>query len=311
MISRRAIRIKVMQTLYSLEAEGTGNSAAGIRPGTQLLNENLERTLDYFTLALLYTARVAQYAEIDATQRRSKRLPTPEDLTVSTKVAGNEALWRLLEDATFQQRVKDRKLGSTDDEAVRKLYNAMAGQPFYTAYIAEQSREPKKERATFATIWREVLADSEVFTSVLEEKVPDWEDDRVQVGQMMDAYFRAPQKVNFLLLLSAEKREYAHELLKAALEREEFAMSLIQPKLQNWDPERVALIDMLLLRMGVCELLYFPTIPTKVTINEYIDIAKTYSTTQSGQFVNGVLDNVLKDLEREGKIRKTDRAGKS
>ena len=84
-------------------------------------------------------------------------------------------------------------------------------------------------------------------------------------------------------------------------------MELIEPKLKNWDKDRVALIDLLLLRMGVCELSYFPTIPTKVTINEYIDIAKQYSTPQSGQFVNGVLDNILKDLVKADKINKTDR----
>ena len=84
-------------------------------------------------------------------------------------------------------------------------------------------------------------------------------------------------------------------------------MELIEPRLTNWDKERVALIDLLLLKMGVCEFLYFPTIPTKVTINEYIDVAKQYSTPQSGQFVNGVLDNILKGLVSENKIRKIDR----
>ena len=84
-------------------------------------------------------------------------------------------------------------------------------------------------------------------------------------------------------------------------------LELIEPKLNNWDKDRVALIDLLLLKMGVCEFLFFPTIPTKVTINEYIDIAKQYSTPQSGQFVNGVLDNILKDLVKDERIRKMDR----
>ena len=96
-------------------------------------------------------------------------------------------------------------------------------------------------------------------------------------------------------------------MLHTTLEKEPYTSELIQPKLINWDAERVALIDMLLLKMGVSELLYFPTIPTKVTINEYIEIAKLYSTPQSGQFVNGVLDNVLKDLTKENKIHKEQR----
>ena len=100
------------------------------------------------------------------------------------------------------------------------------------------------------------------------------------------------------------------ENLEAAVIREtkeETCLELIGPKLNNWDKERVALIDLLLLRMGLCELLYFPTIPSKVTINEYIDIAKQYSTPQSGQFVNGVLDNILKEQVKENKIKKVDR----
>lgn len=87
-------------------------------------------------------------------------------------------------------------------------------------------------------------------------------------------------------------------------------MELIRPKLQNWDPERIAAVDMLLMEMGVCEFLYFPTIPTKVTINEYIDLAKAYSTPQSGQFVNGILDNILKDLQQANLVQKIDRTKK-
>ena len=101
-----------------------------------------------------------------------------------------------------------------------------------------------------------------------------------------------------------------HDLLHSVIDRDGYTMELIQPKLQNWDADRVALIDLMLLQMGVCELLYFPTIPTKVTINEYIEIAKLYSTPQSGQFINGVLDNILKDLEKENKIKKQERTRK-
>ena len=128
---------------------------------------------------------------------------------------------------------------------------------------------------------------------------------------LMENFFKSNSKINYLSLISTEKKEYAHSLMHTVMDKKDFCMELIQPKLINWDAERVALIDLLLLRMGVCELLYFPTIPTKVTINEYIEVAKLYSTPQSGQFVNGVLDNILKDLEREDKIRKQERTRKS
>ncbi len=312
MISRRNIRVKVMQTLYSLSAAESVDAQVLVKQGNVLLKEKLERALDFFSLSLLYLARVAQYAEVDAAQRRSKRLPTAEDLIVNTRIAGNEAAWRILEDATFVERLKDRKLESRiEDDWVRRIYKELVASEEYSAYVENPGRTAKSEAAILLVVWRKHMMGSEAFQALLVDEFPDWEDDAEMTAQMVENYFRSPGKVNFLLLLSDEKREYAAQLLQAALEKHEDVMSLIQPKLQNWDPERLALIDIILLRMGVCELLYFPTIPTKVTINEYIDIAKAYSTQQSGQFINGVLDNLMKDLERDGKIRKTERVRKS
>lgn len=312
MISRRNIRVKAMQTLYSLSSTEGQDTKTLINSGTALLKEKLERSLDFFSLSLLYLVRVAQYAEVDAVQRRSKRLPTAEDMAVNTRIAGNEAAWRMLEDATFKRRLKDRKLeGRVEDDWVRRIYREMAVSDEYRTYISEPVRTARTEAGMLLTIWRKFMLGSEAFQGLLMDEFPDWEDDADMTAQMVENYFRAPGKINFLILISAEKREYATELLQSTLERHEHVMSLIQPKLKNWDSERLALIDIILLRMGVCELLYFPTIPTKVTINEYIDIAKAYSTTQSGHFINGVLDNLLKDLEQEGKIRKTERVRKS
>jgi len=103
-------------------------------------------------------------------------------------------------------------------------------------------------------------------------------------------------------MVTPEKWTFARTLLTTVIEKKEHALELIKPKLKNWDAERIAQLDMILMQMGVCELLYFETIPTKVTINEYIDLAKDYSTPQSGQFVNGILDNIHKELNAEGKI---------
>ena len=115
----------------------------------------------------------------------------------------------------------------------------------------------------------------------------------------------------FNQMVSYEKRTYADDLLRCYYEKKEIIFQLIDPKLVNWDADRVAIIDLILLHLGICELLYFPTIPVKVTINEYIDLAKEYSTLQSGQFVNGLLDNVHKELLQENKIQKTDYAKKN
>jgi N utilization substance protein B len=115
-----------------------------------------------------------------------------------------------------------------------------------------------------------------------------------------------PGSGDFKEMISGEKKDFAVNLLKTVQEKSEHLQTLIIPKLKNWDPERIAALDMILMKMGVAEFLYFETIPPKVTINEYIDLAKEYSTPQSGQFVNGILDNIHKELVAEGKMQKVD-----
>ncbi len=124
--------------------------------------------------------------------------------------------------------------------------------------------------------------------------------------QLLVGYIHKPGSYNFKEIMSADKQDFAKNLLAAVVEKGEHLQSLIVPKLKNWDPERIALLDMVMMKMGVAEFLYFETIPPKVTINEYIDLAKDYSTAQSGQFVNGILDNIHKELVQNGKMQKVD-----
>jgi len=124
------------------------------------------------------------------------------------------------------------------------------------------------------------------------------------VSQLVMGYINKPQSLNFQEIISKDKWDFAKGLLETVLDKKEVLMELIKPKLKNWDAERIATLDMILMQMGVSEFLYFETIPPKVTINEYIDLAKDYSTPQSGQFVNGILDNIHKDLVKEEKMHK-------
>lgn len=300
-----------MQTLYTLASDENINPDQQKEKGLLILKEKLNRSLDLFVISALYTLRVAQYAEKDAGQRASKYLPTQEDLNVNTKIAGNEFLWRILENETFQERIKDTSIQENiDPDVVKKVYQRFVKTPVYLEYISTKDRNYKQEVNILRAIWQEQFLMNEDLMDQFSEELPDWDDDIDMTNILMENMFKSSTKINFLKLISAEKNEYAQNLLKTAIDKEDYCSELIQPKLKNWDKERVALIDMLLLKMGVCEFLYFPTIPTKVTINEFIEIAKQYSTPQSGQFVNGVLDNILKDLTKEDKIVKEQRAKK-
>ncbi len=307
MISRRNIRVKVMQTLYtlaSLEQEGQ----KGTSNATKMLDDKLEHVLDIFTVAVLYTLRVAQYAETDAANRSSKYLRSNDDLNVNTSIAENTFVVKMLKNESFNEKIKKDKLERfIDDEWVKKTYLQLARSEAYLRYTAKKEHTAAEDKDIIRHIWEEEILKNEGLVSHFNDELPGWEDDSELIIMLMQNFFNGNSKVNYLNLLSGEKKEYAHELLTAVQEKEAYCMELIGPKLNNWDKDRVALIDLLLLRMGICEFLYFPTIPTKVTINEYIELAKQYSTPQSGQFVNGVLDNILKDLLKENKIKKTDR----
>lgn len=299
-----------MQTLYTLatlENGAQGNKVAAAR----ILNDKLDHVLDIFTVCVLYSLRVAQYAETDAQQRSSKYLPSAEDMNVDTSIARNGFVAKIVENPSFKEKLKKDHLEKfIDKDWVRKIYQQFTKSDQYQQYISVKEHTPAQEREIIQSIWEQHILNNEGLITHFMDELPGWEDDSELIIIMMQNFFKNHSKVNFLNLLSGEKKEYAHDLLNTVVEKEAYCMELIEPRLNNWDKERVALIDLLLLRMGVCEFLYFPTIPHKVTINEYIDIAKQYSTPQSGQFVNGVLDNILKTLVSENKIRKIDKNSK-
>jgi N utilization substance protein B len=298
-----------MQTLYALETMEVGT----IKPGTatRLLNEKLDQTCQIFTYLLYSVVQVAQYAEKDAHNRASKHLPSAEDLQVNTKIAGNEFIFQITNDPGFQVNLEQWKMKYlTDPELIRKMYNLLAATDTYKTYIQEPSRSKNAEKDMLEFIFKEILNKNEEFLQHVEDNFLHWGDDEDMMGILISNFFNKPHLFNFLQLISKEKLDYARELLLTVIDKKAYCLELITPKLQNWDPERIASVDMLLMEMGVCEFLYFPTIPTKVTINEYIDLAKAYSTPQSGQFVNGILDNILKDLEKEQLVQKVDRTKK-
>jgi len=147
---------------------------------------------------------------------------------------------------------------------------------------------------------------NEDFVSFIEDHFNNWDDDADMLVTLMNSLLQKPSSLNLQDMPDAEKRIFAKELLQTVISKKEHVTDLIKTRLRNWDPERIAVLDMILMQMGVCEFLYFPTIPPKVTINEYIDLAKDYSTEQSGHFVNGILDGIHKDLTAEQKIFKTE-----
>src|SRR5215204_4808661 len=294
MISRRNIRVKVMQTVYTLSTLETE-----LKPGepVKLLQRHFEQSKDLLTYLAYFLTEVARYAETDAHIKSNKHLPTKEDLNVNIKIAGNEILWKIKENVSFQQAVsKGKPDQKIDKELVRKTYHRLVDTPQYKEYMVANERNQNKERELLELILNDLMLADEIFISHLEEYFINWDDDADMILQTLKNALQKPSTANFTEVISPDKWEFAKTLLNTAIEKEKHLESFIVPKLKNWDPERIAAIDMIIMRLGVAEFLYFETIPPKVTINEYIDIAKEYSTQQSGQFVNGILDNIHKEL---------------
>jgi len=304
MISRRNIRVKVMQTLYTWSTqEGAG------KPGEpqRLLQKHFDQSRDLLQYLLYFVSEVAAYAETDAYQRRSKHLPSVEDLNVNTKIAGNELLWTIREDVSVKAVwAADRPDHRIDRDLVKRTYLRLAESEAYRQYIEDSSRERRSEKAILDFIFEELMLPDEHFESHLEEHYSNWDDDGEMVVQLVKGFLQKPGSFRLDQFVSAEKLQFARNLLATVLEKGEYLEQQIHPKLKNWDAERIAALDMILMKMGVAELLYFETIPPKVTINEYIELAKEYSTPQSGQFINGILDNIHKDLVQSGTLHKTD-----
>ncbi|MEY4114764.1 MAG: transcription antitermination factor NusB [Bacteroidota bacterium] len=304
MISRRNIRIKVMQCLYAAESESTSSSETS---SLKLLKSYLDQTAELFAFCIFSIIEIARYAETDAKLRSSKHLPSYEDLHVNIKIAGNTLLWNILEKASFQSIVKQKHFAEKiNQELIRKIYLSLVETELYKTYINEESRDKKSEKEILSFIFTDLMMANEEFTDFLEEHFLQWDDDAEMIYQMVLNYLSKPAAYEFNDVVGPEKTNYALNLLKTAIEKKDYTMEMIKPKLNNWDPERIAALDMILLRMGICEFLYFETIPTKVTINEYIDLAKSYSTQQSGQFINGILDSIHKELQAAGSIKKVE-----
>jgi N utilization substance protein B len=303
MISRRNIRVKVMQTLYILEAQ-----EQAVKPGeaVRILQKQVDQSRQLLVYLLYIITEVARYAETDSRVRASKHLPSEQDRNVNIKLAGNEYLWKILEDPSLKKEFeKDKPHLADNKELVKRLYQELAATDEYNTYINGMGREKRSEKEILDFIFTTLMLPGEGFEGHIEDLFTNWDDDAEMISQLLLNYLHKPQSFNFQEILTKEKWDFARVLLETVIEKKEVLMDLIKPRLKNWDAERIATLDMILMQMGVSEFLYFETIPPKVTINEYIDLAKDYSTPQSGQFVNGILDNIHKDLVAGEKMHKT------
>lgn len=307
MLSRRNVRIKVMQMLYSMSQDGSLKMNDVLRRYQSRVNKSFQ----LYLFSLLYFLRITDYARKDAERRRSKLLPSEEDKRFTSKLWENQLIQSLAKNEGLNRLFKHYKLvDAIDKDTVRMIYTEFAKSDAYREYAVKDQVSEEEHREMLLMLYKH-CTQSEMFEDRIEDQFPQWVDDNsLIIGAMKKTIKALPAEGDFYedYRPAAETtREFGEELLRKVQESDQDLLNIIEPSLKNWDADRVAVIDMILLKMALSELMGFPTIPSKVTLNEFVEISKLYSTEKSKDFINGILDRLMKKLHEEGKIKKKGR----
>lgn len=270
-----------------------------------------KRTLELYLLNFHQLIEVAHYSVKDEVNRKAKHVPTDEDKRFDAKLYRNTLLQTFLEGGRYEKAIKKNAIaGRLENDNTALFYRQFLETDACKKYLLQTENTDDEHRLIIAELYK-FLYTSESFFEQMEDFSPSWIDDDTLVISTTKKTIKAlPSEAEFFDDFTDEDYltlQFGEQLLIKSYNQDESLLEDIKPMLKNWDAERVATIDMILMKMALAELLHFPTIPTKVTINEYVDVSKMYSTDKSKDFVNGILDRMMKKLLEENRIVKEGR----
>ncbi len=274
----------------------------------------IHKSYDLYHYLLALVPEIADYAEKRIEIRRKKHHPTEEDLNPNTKFITNQVIQQLRSNRQLNTYLDQKKLSWSDHpELIKELYLLMIETEEYTNYMADDNRSFLDDRKFIEKLFNKVILLAEDLYVLLEEKSIFWNDD---VEFVISMIVKTIKRFNELsdsdhslmpLYKDQEDRDFTKDLIRKAIVNHNELRELIKEHSKNWDMERIAFMDILIMQLAITEFLYFPSIPTKVSMNEYIELSKFYSTEKSRNFINGILDKTLKDLKQLDKINKVGR----
>ncbi len=274
----------------------------------------ITKTYDLYHLLFTLVIEIADYAGDRIELRKNKHQPTPEDLNPNTKFVNNQMIQKLRENRQLNSYINYKKLTwGNHPELIKELYKLLTGSDIYKNYMESDSSSFAEDKSFVDLIFNEIILVSEYLYEVLEEQSIYWNDDIdfaiSMISKTLKKFSKTSDSSQKLLPLfkDEEDRDFAKELLRKSIINHDELRELIKVHSRNWDLERIAFMDILIMQLALTEFLYFPSIPTKVSLNEYIELSKYYSTEKSRNFINGILDKALKDLKNNGKINKSGR----
>jgi len=293
--------------LYALSRDEELNPSETIA----IYGNGIQNCFRLFLFNLFVIKEITKSAQSEEKRRKSKHLKSEADISFTADLYNNDLIQSLESNETLSKRFEDLEFSAKlPDGFIEKLYKTFRQEEEYEAYITKETLTKEDNIQVLLALFRHCRKD-DYYNEIMEDHFTNWVDDKsLIIGALKKAIKSLPAEGKFYEEYYPDKEtteEFGRTLLKEAIDQEKDLLSIIEPTLKNWDADRVAIIDMILIKMALVEFSEFATIPTKVTLNEYVDISKLYSTPKSKDFINGILDRLLKLYEKEGKIKKEGR----
>jgi N utilization substance protein B len=311
MLNRRYLRIKTFQSLY---AYWQSDNASAARIEKELFT-GIDRTYDLYLSLLLVFGELRHVAELVFEERKKKRLPSPEDLDPNRRFVDNPLVRSIAESERLRLECEKRKVSWVGHhELFSSLYRDVQNSEAYQSYMSAEPQGFKQDQAFAVQCFSELIANSERLQEVFETRSIAWMEDLDLAASLvkrtleqMRAADTADVFMNEIARDPKEDHDFVSMLYRKTIEHAQEHEKAISEKSSNWESDRIALSDMILMQMALTEVRVFDQIPVKVTMNEYIEIAKAYSTPKSKNFINGVLDKLFIEMREDGRIRKVGR----
>jgi len=310
MISRRLLRIKALMALYAFNRREDDDLVQAEKE----LMFSIGKTYDLYHLLLLLILEIADIASERIDQALLKRMPTPEDLNPRRRFVDNMVITQVRNNLALKKYISSQKLSWVNYRHIPRLfYTKMTSWEIYEEYMKSGNPEYLSDKKFVIKLLTDMFSNSEDLFACLEEQSIYWNDDLEYVLVMVEKTLKkfkagSDEKIGLMPLFKNEEDEdFVRKLFRKAVLHTKKCSELIDSNTTNWEVERIALMDILVMQLAITEILEFPEIPVKVTLNEYIEIAKYYCTSKSSTFVNGILDNIVKEIRKQGLFKKQGR----
>lgn len=307
MINRVLIRLKVIQVIYAYYK----NSGKSIKTAEDEVFFSLSKAYDLYKFLLLLIVAVTHYAEDRINFNMKKVRPTEEDLNPNLKFVNNRLMRQLASNETLLKFAEQSKVDWVNySDFLRRLLDTIIESDIYKEYMASETSSYEEDKELWRKLYKAFIFDNEELDALLEDISLYWNDDKAIVDTFVVKTikrFKEENGVEQELLpeyKDDEDIEYAHKLFRASIQNAEEYRRLMSDNSKNWDMNRLAFMDVIIMQTAIAEVLTFPQIPVNVSINEYVEIAKYYSTPKSGAFINGLLDSIIKNLKKDNRISK-------